>query len=250
MDGGVEESSNAFRRGDVRNRRQDEPLGHRLVIIGAGGFGREVHDVVEAVNAAAASVGRAEPWAFLGFIDDGQPDDELLSRRGTMRLGDMTALRAVAAEGTNAAEPLHYVVAIADPQVRRALSQEADQAGLEPAILVHPTATFGADTHLGPGTVVCSHVSLTTNVQVGRHCHINLNVTVGHDSGLADFATVHPSASLGGGVELGEDVTIGSGATVLPRTEIGHGTYVGAGAVVLSDLPPGVVAVGVPAVVR
>lgn len=225
-------------------------MGHTLVIIGAGGFGREVLDVVEAINAVADSVGRPVPWEFVGFIDDGRPDRDRLARRGSNHVGSTGDLGEMATTHANGSGPLHYVVAVADPRLRRPLSIAADQAGLEPAVLVHPSATFGAETHLGPGTVVCSHVSLTTNIHVGRHCHINLNVTVGHDSGLADFVTIHPSASLGGEVNVADGVTIGSGATVLPRTAIGRETYVGAGAVVVSDLPPGVVAVGVPAVVR
>jgi hypothetical protein len=49
------------------------------VIIGAGGFGREVLDVVEAVGGAA--------YEFLGFLDDGTPDKRLLVARSARHLG-------------------------------------------------------------------------------------------------------------------------------------------------------------------
>lgn len=48
-------------------------------------------------------------------------------------------------------------------------------------------------------------------------------------------------------VRIGEDVWLGARVTVLPGVTIGDGCIVGAGAVVADDLPPGAVAVGVPA---
>ncbi len=54
-----------------------------LIIIGAGGFGREAHDVVVAINRAAS-----EPvWDFLGFLDDSEVQMDRLERRGTVLLG-------------------------------------------------------------------------------------------------------------------------------------------------------------------
>jgi hypothetical protein len=51
-----------------------------LVIVGAGGHGRETLDVVEAIN------DRSQRWRFLGFIDDGTVDAERLARRGAPHL--------------------------------------------------------------------------------------------------------------------------------------------------------------------
>ncbi len=48
-------------------------------------------------------------------------------------------------------------------------------------------------------------------------------------------------------VIIGEDVWLGAGVTVLPGVRIGDGAVVGAGSVVVRDIPPGAVAVGVPA---
>jgi phosphonate metabolism protein (transferase hexapeptide repeat family) len=48
-------------------------------------------------------------------------------------------------------------------------------------------------------------------------------------------------------VRLGHDVWIGHGVTVLPGVNIGNGAAIGAGAVVTKDVPPYMIAVGVPA---
>jgi serine O-acetyltransferase len=47
-----------------------------------------------------------------------------------------------------------------------------------------------------------------------------------------------------------DDVVIGCGARVLGPVRIGRGAFIGANAVVLTDVPPGAVATGIPAKVR
>lgn len=47
-------------------------------------------------------------------------------------------------------------------------------------------------------------------------------------------------------VTIGDDVWIGTGSIILPGVTIGSGTTIGAGSVVTHDIPPNVLAVGVP----
>lgn len=207
----------------------------RVAIVGAGGFGREVLDVLEAAGPAGAGT---SPLRFVGFVDDGLRDRALIDGRGApLLLGLDDPVLAGAA----------FLIGIGDPDARRAVDARARDAGLVAASVRHPTATVGAVCRLGEGLVACSHVSVTTNVTVGRHVHLNLNVTVGHDVVLGDYVTVNPGANISGGVHLGAGVTIGTGAAVIQGVTVGAGTIVGAGAVVTRDLPEGVVAMGCPA---
>jgi acetyltransferase-like isoleucine patch superfamily enzyme len=50
-----------------------------------------------------------------------------------------------------------------------------------------------------------------------------------------------------GSVVIGKDAFLGVGTVVMPGVEIGEGAIVGAGALVLKDIPPWTIAVGVPA---
>jgi len=212
----------------------------QLVILGAGGFGREVHDVVEAINETAAASG-APTIDFLGFIDNHVPDPALLLERGTVYLGGDEIL-------DDLPRSTRYVIAIGDGRVRRALDERATELGLEPAVLVHPSAVLGKHLiTLGPGTIVCAHVSMTTNIRVGRHGHINLNVTIGHEATLGDYVTINPGATISGNVVLEDEVMIGTGAAVIQGKSVGAGSVIGAGASVVRDVPGGVTAVGVPA---
>jgi sugar O-acyltransferase (sialic acid O-acetyltransferase NeuD family) len=203
-----------------------------LVVVGGGGHGRELLDVVEAVNAVRPQ------FDLLGVLDDGTPDLEVLAACGVRHLGPVRLLAELDAQ---------YVLGIGSPDARRVIDLAATEWGRVPATLVHPSAVVGRRVTLGPGTVVCGLASITTNVRTGRHVHLNIAATVAHDCRLGDYVTLAPGARLSGAVTAEERSTIGTGAVVIQGCAIGAGTVVGAGAVVVRDLPADVVAVGVPA---
>lgn len=203
-----------------------------VVIVGAGGFGREVLDVIEAMNAVRPQ------FDFLGFLDDAPSHLERLAARGVELLGGLDEVDLVDA---------HYLVGIGDPATRRGVVERAEARGLRATSVVHPSVTSGARNEVGEGFVACAHASFTTNISMGRHVHLNLSSTVGHDCVLGDFVTVNPGANLSGSVVIGDGVTVGTGAAIIQGVTVGAGTVIGAGAVVTRDLPGGVVAMGCPA---
>jgi sugar O-acyltransferase (sialic acid O-acetyltransferase NeuD family) len=210
----------------------------RLVIVGAGGFGREVHGVVEAANAVA------EALELVGYVDDADTSDELLARLGTSRLGGIDVL----CDGERAvSDDVGYVIAIGAGEVRRRIDEQLTAAGRRPVVLVHPMATVGGDNRIAAGCILAAGARVTTNITLGRHTQLHVNSTIGHDSVLDDFVSVYPGATVSGNVHLGEGVTIGTGANVLPGITVGAGAFVGAGAVVTADVEPGVTVAGVPA---
>jgi sugar O-acyltransferase (sialic acid O-acetyltransferase NeuD family) len=215
----------------------------RLVIVGAGGFGREVHDVVVAMAAAGAVVD------LVGYVDDQDASDELLARLGTSRLGGIDALDDP--NGKHSAQLIDertgYVIAIGSGSVREAIDERLTNAGRRPLTLVHPVATVGGDNRIGEGCIVTAGARVTTNIMLGRHTQLHVNSTIGHDSVLDDFVSVYPGATVSGNVHLERGVTIGTGANVLPGLTVGAGAFVGAGAVVTSDVAPGITVAGVPA---
>lgn len=222
-------------------------MAESIVVIGAGGFGREVHDVIVAINRHAAERGEPEPWRFEGFVDDATPDPALLERRGAEWIGSVDALARRVAALASLGQSLWYVIGIGSAQARRSVEERAEIAGARAAVLVHPSAAVGLDVELGPGAVLCAQSCVTTNVRTGRHFHLNLCASVGHDVRIGDFVTINPAASVAGAVTLHDDVMLGSNSAVIQGLVIDSGTSVGAGAVVVRDLPANVTAVGVPA---
>ena len=206
-----------------------------LVIIGAGGFGREIPEIVDAINTASPGA-----WELLGFLDDGQPDAERLARLELPHLGAVDG-------GDDLPHGTHFVIGVGSGAVRRKLREAAERRGLVPATLVHPTATVGRDVRIGVGSVLCAGVSVTTNVDLGDFTILNLGVTVGHDTVLEDYVTVHPQAALSGECRIGTDVVMGTSSAIIQGRAVGARTTVGGGAVIVKDLPEDVTAVGAPA---
>ncbi|MGC5629545.1 NeuD/PglB/VioB family sugar acetyltransferase [Georgenia sp. Z1344] len=205
-----------------------------IVIIGAGGFGRHAHDVVEAMNAVAPT------FEMLGFLDDGEPDERLLDERGSKLLGPVTTLEELPAE-------VGYLIGIGVGDIRRRIDKWATSLHREPVIAAHPSATFGRNVRLSPGVVVCSNTSVGTNISIGRHTHLNFNCSIGHDAKLSDYVTAYPGANIAGSVNLDDGVTVGTGAAIIQGITVGTDASIGAAAGVVRDIPSGVVAVGVPA---
>ena len=203
-----------------------------LVVVGAGGFGRECVDIVDALNDQGARID------LLGFVDDGKVDTDLLDVLGLPYLGgtddvDLTWSR--------------FVVGIGDGAIRERLTTKLSTAGLVATTLIHPSASIGRASTLGAGSVVAAGARITSNVCVGRGVDVHVNATVGHDTTVDHFVSVFPGATVSGNVNLADRVTIGTGANVLPGVRIGCGSFVGAGSVVTKDVADGTTVSGVPA---
>ena len=208
---------------------------HELVIVGCGGFGREVADVISAINAQAPT------FDLVGFVDD-DPSSEDIERIARL---DLPLLGTVA--GALAGPARQYALGIGSGPVRRLLDRRFEAAGWAAPVLVHPQASIGADVDLGPGTILCAGARLTTNIHLGRHVHVNLNSTIGHDTSLLDYVTVNPLVAVSGGVTIGEATMLGTHCAVLQNVEIGRDSVVGGSALVIRDVGDKAIVKGVPA---
>ena len=204
----------------------------RLVIVGAGGFGREMF------AAARESTQFGTLFGSFAFLD-----------------ANPAALDAFAGYPAIIGSPADYVpapddvfvTALGDVGSRMKCVRSLEERGAAFAAVVHRTATLGPNVAIGAGSFVAPNATLTADVKVGRHVDIFHNSSVGHDSVIGDFAHVYAQCSVGGSVTIGGGARIYPGSVVTPRRRIGENAVVGAGSVVFLDVPPGVTVHGNPA---
>ncbi|NPV70692.1 MAG: acetyltransferase [Firmicutes bacterium] len=206
--------------------------GKPLVIVGAGGHGREVARMVEDINRCSG-----EQWELLGFVDDSVQGETV---EGDRILGDVGSLVPMDTKPW-------VVCAIGNPRTRKRIATMLEQAGLRFATLVHPSVVTSRFVTIGEGSMVSAGTILTTNIAIGRHCLINTGCRIGHDTRLGDYASLMIGVSIAGEVTVGSGCFLGLNACVINRVSVGEWSIIGAGAAVVKDIPPRVVAVGVPA---
>jgi len=205
-----------------------------VVIVGAGGFGREVLEIFKDQNKIS------EMWDILGFIDENK---ELWGKliNGYPVLGGLDWL-------TKPSNKINSCVcAINTSDIRKEVIRKLDKIGVNYINAIHPSVVMSDSVKFGYDVVICAGSILTTNIEIGNHVHINLNCTVGHDAVISSYCTLSPGVSINGHNKLGEVVYVGTGAVFVQNVSVGDLTTIGAGAVVIENIPEKVCAVGVPA---
>jgi sugar O-acyltransferase (sialic acid O-acetyltransferase NeuD family) len=199
-----------------------------IVIVGAGGHGRVVLDILRAMRREIA-----------GFLDD---DRQKCVVNGALVLGSTDQLFCPAF-----LESHDVLVAIGDNSQRRRFAEHVLRNGGRLAQAVHPGCIISPTAVLGDGTVIVPGAVINANACIGRFCIVNTGATIGHDVVLEDGAQVGPGVNMGGSCWCGEDAFIGIGAAAGPNVRIGAGAVLGAGATALRDVPAGSKAFGTPA---
>lgn len=206
----------------------------KLVIIGAGGLGREVLWLARECNKVE------KRWDILGFIDENEKlHGQVLC--DVQVLGGLTWLEENSTKDTMA------VCGVGKPSIRKELAEKTRDIGLGFASLIHPSTCMSDYVEVGEGVVVTANNIITTQVTLGDHVFLNLNCTVGHDTVLEDYVNCAPGCNISGNVTLKMGVHIGTQVSILPGVTIGGWSRIGAGATVIDDIPEKSVAVGVPA---
>lgn len=205
-----------------------------VAILGAGGFGREVLDILIAQNKIS------KKWKILGFIDE---DPKLKGKvlNGYPVLGSFDWF------SKTDQHKISVVCAIGDNVSKKKVVDKAKNLGLKFANVIHPTVTMTEFVTLGEGVIICAGCILTNQITIRNHVIINLDVTIGHDAIIEDYCTLSPGVHISGKNKICEGANIGTGAVTIQGITIGRWSIVGAGAVAVQDIPDRVVAVGTPA---
>ncbi len=203
-----------------------------IVIIGSGGFAKEVAFLIEDINKLQ------NKWNFLGFIDEKvgenngkyqifQNDEWLLSYK----------------------EEIYVVIGLGNPSLIKKLHDKFSQNhNIHFPNLIHPTVIGDWERiKIGIGNIICAGNIFTTDIEIGSFNIFNLSCTIGHDSKIGSFNVINPTVNISGGVQLNDEILIGTGSQILQYLEIVDKSIIGAGAVLTKSATEQGIYVGAPA---
>lgn len=199
-----------------------------IIIIGTGGFAREVAWLIEEINE------KNQEWKLIGFFDENKVIFNTLN--GYPIIEDLNLINR---------DTIHIVIAIGDSEIRKNVASRFSNYRF--ATLIHPSVSISSTNNIGEGSIICKGNIITVNVVIGKHVILNIDSTVGHDVVLEDFVTILPSVNLSGYVTIKECSIVGTGSQIIQEKIIGRNTIIGAGSVVIKDINDYVIAVGIPA---
>lgn len=200
-----------------------------LIVVGAGGHGKVVADT-------AMSAG----YKVIGFVDDVADKPPL---QGLDFLGKTDDLPSVVPRFPG----VSLIVAIGGNAVRQSIVSRFRECRIQWGTVLHPSSTISHYARVGVGTVAMPGVVVNAGTCIGDHVILNTACSVDHDCVIEGYAHISPGAHLAGNVIVGIGAHIGAGVSIIPGCSVGSWSVIGAGASVVSDIPSGVVAVGVPA---
>lgn len=194
----------------------------RMVIIGAGGFGREVAWVIERINAVAPT------FEMLGFCDDATGKNEGFCGIYPL-LGSIDKIKVQFGN-------VGFFCAIGNNRVRQEVTVNARAQGHEPILLVDPAAVIAPDVKIGRGGFVGIGSVVSVGSVIGEGVIVNHQVCVGHDVTVGNFAQLCPGVCVSGGCEIGEGALLGTLAGTIPLKRVGAWATVGAGMTALVNV--------------
>lgn len=202
----------------------------KLIIVGAGGFGREALSLAKSINEVTPA------WEILGFIDDNPDalDGVRCTHKIIGRISDWEPK-----------EDEEFALGIASPAAKEKVSAILKNKGAKFATLISPRASVREFFEHGEGCIITGSSTVGDNVTIGNFVHISGSM-IGQDSKIGDYSTTTGFTNIASAT-LGKRVFVGSHAVVLNHLTVGDDAFICAGSVVFSKVKAGVKVFGVPA---
>lgn len=209
-------------------------MDRRILIYGAGGAGREL------AFALSLDKNPDTAWKVEGFIDD----TEILRGQIVNGLPVLGGIEYLMGYSGNIA-----VTIVDDPLVRSNIILAIKKnKNVKFPVIISSNSIVSPYVEWGEGCMVSLPYNfISSNVKFGDFVFVNCGTRVGHDVIIGNYTTVFSGIDISGYVSIGSYCVIGSGVIILPKVKIGDGSIIGGGSLVSKDIPPKVVAAGVPA---
>jgi sugar O-acyltransferase (sialic acid O-acetyltransferase NeuD family) len=190
-------------------------------IIGAGGFAREVY----------WSLSELDRKKCVFFVDDN------LWAKNDKKIFPISSFNP---------NKYEVVIAVGNPVLRFHLLQKLPE-NTKFFTHIHPSSQIlGDDVSIGEGAIICAGSIITTNVTIGKHCHLNLQTTIGHDCIIGDFFTTAPGVRVSGNCVINDFVYLGTNTTVKEKITITNDCTFGLNSGIVKDITEPGTYVGTP----
>lgn len=165
----------------------------KLLLIGAGGFGRVVLE-------------HAEKEYLCAFLDDGIAPGTSVD--GSPVLGPVSSMHALYGEYRL------LVVAIGNNGLREKIYREARRIGYSFPNIVVPSAYISPHASVGTGCVILNNVCIQNASSVGDGVILNPGVEVHHGSRVGNYALIYTNSVIRTFARVGDRAWIGSTLTI------------------------------------
>lgn len=224
-----------------------------LLIIGAGGFGREV--LMMAIDNPCYGV----DWVIKGFLDSRSTILDGFSKDSNL-LPDAMDYSAEKRQHYNRnypiiGDPLTYdplpddvfICAVGAPADRRKYAEPLIAKGAQFIRLVHPLSAISTFAEIGIGSIIGAYASMSPDSKIGRHVSISSYTAIAHDVKIEDWVEIGAHCLVAGNVSVGTGARIHPGSIITPKAQIGEHAVIAAGSVVFKHIPANTTVMGNPA---
>jgi sugar O-acyltransferase (sialic acid O-acetyltransferase NeuD family) len=188
------------------------------VIIGAGGFAREVKKQMKDDNVKF-------------FVDD---EFWVENKDNIYKISELDSSKH------------QVIVAIGNPLDRYKIIKKLP-SNIEFFTFIHESVMIlSNDIEIGEGSIICAGCILTTNIKIGKHSHLNLHSTIGHDTVVGDYFTTAPGVKISGNCIIGNRVYFGTNSSVREKITICDDVTIGLNGGVVKHITNSGVYGGVP----
>lgn len=215
---------------EVHSRLMPPDRCTRIIIVGAGGFGREVLQWARDAWPEHAD-------KIVGFLSDDPrvPD------------GMATGLPILGSPDDYAPQPGDgLLLGIGRHGVRRRVAEQIESRGGHFLSLIHPSAIVAESATIGRGSVICPFASVTVSTRLAEFCLLNMYSLAAHDATLGAFTVLSPYAGVAGRAIVGEEVFVAMHAFVGPGVKVGNHAVISGCSCALHHVPAGTLVYGVP----
>ena len=202
-----------------------------LIIVGAGGCGREVLQWAKDINQDS------EQWIIKGFIDDNLNalEKKDCSHRVIGTIKDWVP-------SSNEV----FTCCLGSPTAKYTVIELLKRKGAVFTNIIHPNTIIADTAIIGEGVIIYPNAFISCNTKIGSFVTLLMSA-LGHDAVVGDYTTISAFCDITGYVNVGKSVFMGSHVTIIPNMAIGDGAYLGAGSVVVTPIKPNTKVMGNPA---